>query len=208
MKQDTGDLTKRISFAEGWLARARQQVEAGHPERGVLTLVLAAAEVRLAREAGGLARLHSGRQAHLGRLAATTAALAAAALVFTLAVALSPAVPVDVGIGQAPPVVVLSGGKGALAGLVTDPQPAAVRTVTRTVVVHVPVKVTGGGPPQAAPVAVRPAVQHAPERVAAAPVAPVAAAGIAPTQHVLLSEADVIELVLAAERALRRASNQ
>ncbi len=208
MEQDTKGLTERISFAEGWLARARQQVEAGHRERGMLTLLLAAAEVRLAREAGGpVARPHPEGRALSGWIAAGMATLCAVTLIFL--VVPRTVGPTDVHSSQAPPIVVLSGGAGAMLDLVTVPLPAVEKTVTRTIIVRVPVKVTEGALRQAAPApgAARPLAQHMPAGPAAPPPALVASTGSAAPQPALLSEADVIELVLAAERSLRRSAN-
>ncbi len=206
MEQDTKGLTERISFAEGWLARARQQVEAGHHERGMLTLVLAAAEVRLAREAGRpVARPHPEGRALSGWIAAGMAALSAVTLIFL--VVPRTVGPTDVTSGQAPPVVVLSGGTGAMLDLVTVPPPAVEKTVTRTIIVRVPVKVIEDAPRQAAPGADSLVVQHMPTGPAAPPPAQVVAASSTAPQPALLSEADVIELVLAAERSLRRSVN-
>lgn len=205
MEQDTKGLTERISFAEGWLARARQQVETGHHERGMLTLVLAAAEVRLAREAGGpTVRPQPEGRALSGWIATGVATLCAAALVFLVVPRVDG--PADVHSGQAPPVVVLSGGTGAKLDLVTAPPPAVERTVTRTIFVRVPVMVKESAARQAAPASAvsRPAVRHAPAGPLLPPPAPAVAVGSTAPPPVLLSEADVIELVLAAERSLRR----
>ncbi|MDQ7840212.1 MAG: hypothetical protein RDU83_04185 [bacterium] len=205
MEQDTKGLTERISFAEGWLARARQQVEAGHHERGMLTLVLAAAEVRIAREAGGpTVRPQPEGRALSGWIAAGMATLCAATLIFL--VVPRAAGPTDVHSGQAPPVVVLSGGTGAKLDLVTAPPPAVERTVTRTIFVRVPVMVKEGVARQAAPATApsRPAARHVPAGPPLPPPATAASAGSTAQPPALLSEADVIELVLAAERSLRR----
>jgi len=207
MEQDTKGLTERISFAEGWLARARQQVEAGHHERGKLTLVLAAAEVRLAREAGGPnARPRPKGRAPSGWIAAATATLCAVTLIFLVIPRADG--PMDAQADAAPPVVVLSGGAGAMLDLVTAPPPAAEKTVTRTIIVRVPVPATEGAARQAAPAAAadRPAARHVPASQSPPPPAPIVAAAPAAPQPALLSEADVIELVLAAERSLRRSA--
>lgn len=209
MEQNTKGLTERITFAEGWLARARQQVEAGHHDRGVLTLVLAAAEVRLAREAGRPASRPQPRgRAVPGWIAAGMAALCAATLVFMVMPRADG--PMDVAGGQAPPVVVLSGGTGAMLDLVTVPPPTSERTVTRTIIVRVPVPAKKGAVTPAAPAsaAARPPDRHIPAAQLPPPPAPAVAPSSAAPQHILLSEADVIELVLAAERSLRRSAGQ
>lgn len=205
MEQDTKGLTERISFAENWLARARQQVEEGHRERGMLTLVLAAAEVHLAREAGRpTARLRPGGGALSGWIAAGMAVLSAAALV--LLVVPRTTNPTDVLSGQAPPVVFLSGGTGAMLDLVSVPPPVAEKTVTRTIVVRVPVAVAvkEGAVRPAAPAPEWPAARNTPAGPPPPPPAPVVTVGSTAPPPALLSEADVIELVLAAERSLRR----
>ncbi|MBM3470579.1 MAG: hypothetical protein FJX73_07290 [Armatimonadetes bacterium] len=207
MEQDNKGLTERISFAENWLARARQQVEDGHRERGLLTLVLAAAEVRLAREAGGpAARLRPDRRALSGWIAAGMTVLSAATLIFL--VVPRTAGPTDVHSGQAPPVVFLSGGTGAMLDLVTVPPPAAEKTVTRTIIVRVPVTITKGAAPQAAPATApsRPAARHVPAGPPLPSPATAVTAGSTAPPPALLSEADMIELVLAAERSLRRSA--
>lgn len=208
MEQDTKGLAERISFAESWLARARQQVEAGHHERGMLTLLLAAAEVRLAREAGRPgARRNPDRHTLAGWIAAGMVALSAVTLV-------SLVVPRTVGptglhSGQAPPVVVLSKGAGARLNSVQVPPQSAEKTVTKTIIVRVPVKVMEGAVRQMVPAAGANSqvVKPVPISPSAYPSAPAAAASSTAPQPALLSEADVIELVLAAERSLRRSVN-
>src|SRR3989442_15243490 len=56
MTSSDEQMLSRIGFAERWLARARGQWPAGHHARGLLTLVLADAELRHAMETAGGAR--------------------------------------------------------------------------------------------------------------------------------------------------------
>jgi hypothetical protein len=112
------------------------------------------------------------------------------------------------------PVVVLDGETGSMLRLVQSPQDPVERTVIKPVIFRIaapsaPVVALVPAPPSApaaaltpaprpqAPTAVTPAVAPA----ATTPVPPAPAAAPAP---MLLSEADLIELVLAAERSLRR----
>ncbi|MGQ0550683.1 MAG: hypothetical protein ACT4PY_13550 [Armatimonadota bacterium] len=216
-------LTRRITFAEDWLARARQQVEDGEQARGVLTLLLAEAEVHRARELG------------TGRIDAaplctrrTLGPAVAVAAVVTIVVAAARWRPFDPAAWAAAawttaaagevsphPIVTLSAGHSSLLALVQAPE-----AIERTVTIHVPVPVTVRVPASPATVqraddrpasmstSVRPAAaaQPAPRRSEAS-----AAAAVPPTvseNSTLLSEAELIDLVLATERSLRRATNQ
>ncbi len=215
-------LTDRITFAEDWLARARRQVQDGHRTRGVLTLMLAEAEVHRARELG----MHgagspSPRRAWL-RVAALVAAVGGVAVgVWHPFAPGGPAGPLALRDAAAhetssPPVVVLEGGTGALLRLVQAPDAPVERTVTVPVLVRAAITQPAALLEPAAPAApaaqlasAPPAAvtQAAPRRPDARPVtvAPPSAVTEAP---VLLSEAELIDLVLAAERSLRRSANQ
>jgi hypothetical protein len=210
-------LADRIAHAEGWLGRASQQIRDGQPERGALALLLAEAELHRARQVGfaGTAGARTGaRQGSWGPLLAV-AALATAALVTGLLAFSQPGVVVEAH-GAVLPVLRLQAGDGEMLWAVTVPEPPVQRTtvVERTVIRRVPayhpvpavrpsgVAVSAAGaaptPPRTAPAAVP---SPAPAAPAAAPASPAQARS-------LLSDADVIELVLAAERSLRRSDKE
>jgi hypothetical protein len=213
-------LTERISFAEDWLGRARLQIESGRADRGALALLFAEAELHRAREAG-LAVPEASSGPRTGRLTAWAAfgalGAAAAVLAFTVAVA-RPLASVDAH-APAQDVIRLSAATGDMLRIVTALEPAVERTVIQSRIVHVPVAApavpvrrpaalspTGALQPATPPRVVAPA---APARVAPAPqVAAVPAPPAPPVTPVVLSDAEVIEMVLAAERSLRRTGSQ
>ncbi len=220
MMQDHTDLSERIANAEDWLARARWQLERGDRARGALTLLLAEAEVHHARELG-MAPLPARPRFSWGHGA--IGALAVAALI--AGVWLSAPLPTasaptaDV---RWPTIVALSDGTGSLLHLVQAPPSTVDSRVANDAgfKMRVPLPVVRSAAPQ------RPSVPAAPAVTVAAPAvtlqAPVVAAPAVPAQPApvsapaavqqqpapaVLSEADLIDLVLAAERSLRR-SNQ
>jgi hypothetical protein len=212
-------LTERITFAEDWLDRARLQIENGRVERGALTLLLAEAELQRARETG----LPAPAGSRLPRSGAWTAwvafgalAVAAAILAFTFAVA-SPLEPVDAHV-PALEIVQLSPATGDMLRIVTVPGPVVERTVVQSKIVRVAVPVPAAAPvrQQAAPSLASPPQSVPSRRVAApsarvAPVVPAPQVAVPPAPAVttaVLSDAEVIEMVLAAERSLRRTGNQ
>jgi hypothetical protein len=214
-------LTRRITLAEDWLARARRQVEEGERARGVLTLLLAEAEVHRAREAGMEARALPPRPAPSLR-APVAGVLAAATIVAAVALwrPFVPASPSSAEAGEVSPyrIVTLAAGTGTLLGLVQ----VQAAPEERVVIVSVPPpgdRTRSASPspvasPQsrrAAPASLPGTAKHvAPGRTEPSLVAPatsVASPGAVETPA-LLSEADLIDLVLAAERSLRRSSNQ
>lgn len=210
----TTALADRITHAEDWLGRARQQIQDGHPERGALTLLLAEAELHRAREVGfaGTAGPCAGPRQESWRPLVAVVAAAVAALAVGFLVFSRPGVWAEAH-GAVPPLLRLQDGAGEMLRAVTAPEPLVERTVVeRTVIQRVPVyrPVSASLPTRAALPATE-AVPAAPRMMpAAAPVHPPAApAQPVPAQvQSLLSDADVIELVLAAERSLRRSANQ
>jgi len=191
-------LVRHIGFAERWLARAKQEVREGRLARGVLTLLLAEAEVHHARE-----RTFPAREAALPRSPVAMTVLAAAALLALLlgGRSLLPS-RVEVATGLAPaPAIVRFRQPGSMLALVpavltpeeTAASPAPLAPAPRVV------------PPRAVPPKVertrrsptRPAARPAPAPRHAAP-----ATGDA-VSSALVSDAELIDLVIAAERSLR-----
>lgn len=211
-------LRQRIAFAEAWLDRARQQLDDGHLERGVLALALAEAEMSRAREDRlGAASVPEARGAHPVAVAILAAAVAA-----VTALGVLPSILWRVGAIADPtattplPAFALPATSGAMLRLVDGgPTPAvAERVVTATVIRFRPVAVERQDAQRplpavgkAAPVsqAVPPPAALPAARIVAPP--PTSQPGPEPATAVV-SEADLIEMVLAAERSLRRSANQ
>jgi hypothetical protein len=202
-------LAERIGFAEDWVIRARRQIQDGDLAHGTLTLLLAQAELRRAREVGtpGPGAVRPWAVVALG-----LAVVAAVALVeFPGHAPLSAQT-------ETPVIVRLPEGTGALLQLVAAPEPPAPaeRVVVRAQApARPPVRASVQAPvPQseaASSVGVRVRAAAPPVPAPAAPPAPAAAApaAAAPAPPVtLLSAADVIDLVLAAERSLRRPADR
>jgi hypothetical protein len=219
MDNDQARLSDRITNAEDWLARARRQLERGETARGTLTLLLAEAEVHRARELG--METEPARPALPWPLAAvgvlTVAALAAAIWVAGVRPAESPHLSADT---MPQTIVMLSGGNGSLLELVqtrhaAEPEIDERQIPVRVKVIHVPVRqiVTVPAALTVDPVLVvsRPVVKPEPASVAvAAPAPPVTSAEPAPAAvqpaPPVVSDANLIDLVLAAERSLRKAN--
>ncbi|MDR7483530.1 MAG: hypothetical protein QN203_13600 [Armatimonadota bacterium] len=211
----------RIAYAADWLVRARQRVEDGDPARGLLALLLAQAEVRRATDAG-LAGLLPPRRVERDALllvASVAAVLAASAIVLATGLAQIASLPPEVPL----PMVRLPQPAETMLQIVQTAPPAPERTVRGIALrpAPVPAPAAPAAPPAAASrLPAAPSVSIAPVAVPAAPVAssaPAAAApaGAAPGPTIaapappsVLSEADLIDLVLAAERSLRRTVNQ
>ena len=211
----------RISFAERWLQRAREECLDGDVGRGLLTLVMADAEVRRLLQ---LAVPPAPRPRASMRPAVVVAAgvLIAALAALQLGV-LAPRAPVE-SAGLAPGLT-LRPGTGTLL------KPLQVQQLPRVVAPQVPVRavappakparvrVPGASPaalvrapsPPAAPVRL-PAIQPTPlPAPAAAPAAaaspspsPVPAASQADPAASTVSLADLLDLVIVADRTLRR----
>ncbi|MDR7521432.1 MAG: hypothetical protein QN168_03100 [Armatimonadota bacterium] len=214
-------LHDRIALAEGWLDRARQQLEDGRVAHGALTLMLAEAELQRAREARLPVLLAAARRRPrppLWRSAALGLGVAVAMLGAVALMAMRTPPVADAHDG--PTIVRLSGASGQMLRMVTIPSPApeplvVERTVIRSVVVRVPVReATRDRPPARPPAVSAPAAAVSPGAPPAAvvppPAGPVPASvtPVTPPAPTLLSEAEVIDLVLAAERSLRRSASQ
>jgi hypothetical protein len=228
MEYDDARLSERIACAEDWLARARRQLEQGETARGSLALLLAEAEVHRARELGMKTERArpSLRPAHAALGGLTIAALAAGLWASGLQPAAIPRPAAD---ARPAMIVTLSGGHGSLLELVRAPaaadpksdedrghpvRPKALRPPVETVAprpappVPVPQSPIAALRPQVKPEAV-PAPVAAPPAPFAPPAsaeAPAPAPVVQPSAPPVVSEANLIDLVLAAERSLRRAN--
>lgn len=201
---------KRIGFAERWLDRAKRQYQDGDVPRGLLTLVLASAEmthaIRLAHPAISTRR----------RWAVPVAVAAAATAIVILAFAGWPlGMPAPASSAPAPIVVTLSNRIGTLLELVeAPPDPAALAPVPQHAFPQVTRRPAAGverfarGTERLAvsasapvePVSVRAVQKQAPSPApAAGPVIPPAGT----IADYSLSDEELIDLVLAAERTLR-----
>lgn len=176
---------ERIGFAERWLDRARRQCAQGNVARGVLTLVLADAEVRHALAAAGVSRTGGAGRYARPALALLVGVLAAGLLVaFRWPTDSAPVAPTS-----APPVVRLASASGSLLDTLSFPHGPAIPSV-------------------AAPVPA-PATPGAAARASGGVPGPLPTAGV-PDPLVVnrgslhLSVPELIDLVLTAERALRR----
>ena len=209
MDEHTPDFRQQITYAEDWLARARRQVDRGEHARGAFTLLLAEAEVQRARErvmASAISEPASRPRRSGAALVATVALVFVGAALVTLWQ--PPHRPLaDTASNVA--IVVLDTESGSMLGMVQAAPEPVERTVFKPVVLRV------AAPPVAAAAAeVRPAAPAVAKPVRAVPavasaVAPAPApAAVVPVPPVLLSEADLIEMVLAAERSLRRSGGQ
>lgn len=200
---------KRIGFAERWLDRAKRQYQDGDVPRGLLTLVLASAEmthaIRLAHPAISTRR----------RWVVPVAVAAAATAIVLLALAGRPLwMPAPASSAPAPIVVTLSNRVGTLLELVeAPPDPSAAPVpqhaspqVTRRS--HAGVKRSARDTERLAvfatipvePVSVRVVQKQVPSPApAAGPVIPPAGTIV----DYSLSDEELIDLVLAAERILR-----
>ncbi len=219
MENDRTGLTERITFAENWLDRARREIQEGDLDRGTLTLILAEAEVHRAREvsmtAAAPATVARTRRPAWWRPAAVAAT---GFLLVGFLAAFWPKARVEAPESTPLPIVRLSAGAGTMLRMVTAPEPTVERTVEKRVILRVPVPVSVTArddrpvlPAIASPgAAVRqgPVPQVAASTTVPAPAGPAVVSVAAPPAPVLLNEADVIDLVLAAERSLRRSANQ
>ncbi len=184
-------LAHHIGFAERWLQRARQEIARGDLGRSLLTLLLAEAEVHHARSEGAAAEASAPRPSAVVTILGATAL--AAALLAALAAALPP--------GDVAAVLPSS------APVIRFKQPVG------STLALIPMVVAPAAPPQAisAPAQV-PAVTGAPRLPARrGPIRPASATrrtaatttSVPAVVPVLISDGDLIDLVLAAERSLR-----
>jgi hypothetical protein len=211
MKGVSEQVTARIGFAERWLLRARQQCAEGDLAHGVLTLALAGAEMRRALEVAGAPMRRAGRHATIGRGLVAAAVLVAAGAVLALhryaplsPVASTPA-PVVVQLapttGDVLPSVAAGRTPAVRTDQVTDPGASARRAVATSTGIGVQFGQSSKERATAALV-VRPqeAAQSRRGRPAAVEAQPGASTALTTP---LLSLGDFVDLVLAAERALR-----
>jgi len=183
-------LAHHIGFAERWLRRARQEVARGDLGRGLLTLLLAEAEVHHARSGGVVLERAANRPS------AVVTILGASALAAALLVGLAAALPqsdVAAVLPSSAPVIRFKqpvGSTLALIPMVVAPAPAEVIAA----------------PPQVSAVPGAPrtvSVRRPPVRSATATQSAPATGPAPVVLPVLLSDGDLIDLVLAAERSLR-----
>jgi hypothetical protein len=225
MSDSRSALTERIAFAEEWLDRAKRHLADGNVTHGSLHVILAEAELQRAREVSvppgtiaGLARWRAAWWVPASRalMGAVVVAGFAATLLWQVSVIHEGAPAPD----ASWPVVELSGRTGEMLRLVTapeqPPEPTIVeRTIERTIVKPMIVRVTtparvvlipAAAPRVPAPPAARPEVPPAgsPSQQPASSAAPQSVAAESSPAAPVLSDADVIDLVLAAERSLRQ----
>jgi hypothetical protein len=234
MTDQTSVLTERIAFAEEWLDRAKRHLADGDVTHGSLHVILAEAELQRARETSLALRprASAASSASAASAAASRAAWPLVAACAVIAAGIVAAVlwhrSMPTASFDAPavswPIVTLSEQTGDMLRIVSMPAPAlepavvervVERTVVRPMIVRVTAppagaRVVAPAPPAAlaaaAPRAPAPAPLPAPQVASLpAPVPPAqpAVTAVAPTAPVL-SDADVIDLVLAAERSLRQ----
>lgn len=213
LKTNGQQVVTRIGFAERWLDRARRQCQDGDVDRGLLTLVLATAEMTHAIR---LAHPTAKRRARwiVPALAATTVA----SLAFVL-LAGQRQVPAPASSAEAPVIVTLNDRVGTLLELVrAEPGPVVTQAVaqpairqpsaggSRRVRTSLPLTVQGVGSVTVTHSRPAPTVTVA-KPVSTPPI--VAAPSVPPAQTVAesgLSDGDLIALVLAADRRLRTQS--
>ncbi len=193
----------RIGFVERWLHRARRHCVDGNVTRGLLTLVLAEAEMQYALEAGGVTT-KGGQRSVAVPTVLTVAALAAAVAVVASWLPATPPTPSAI---PSSPIVKFATPVGTLLDLIQAPAATAPTPVAAVA----PIIQRGSA---------RPAVQQVHFRVApevvSAPVtraATAAAVVVSPPPLVVqvfqapsapvISEVDLIDLAIAAERTLR-----
>ncbi len=221
MEERAGEaVVTRIGFAERWLDRAKRQVTNGNLTRGVLTLVLADAEVHHALEVAGARPRHTSTRRVSGPLVALTVVVVVAAAVIA---ATQRPTPIQASVDPVPTLIKLNAPVGAWLNLVPTPRlgpgststPAISRTPTVLAVRSSPVprvvRVAAqpapaprllSGPPTIAPSSAAPMAATMPAILPGVPVPPAVTPPAAITSPGL-SAGDLIDLVLAAERALR-----
>jgi len=187
VKEDTQVLA-RIGFAQRWLDRARRQCTDGHLARSALTLVLAGAEVRHALEAAGAPVRAQARRTSPAALLVVAAGLISAFL-------LAAHWPAQSGIitSPVPPLLRLSSSSGALLEAMSAlaAVPGSAPSVAGATVTSRPPAPRYPG----APATLDTAGGHPSLAIGGTPV------GIG-SSHI--SMAELIALVLTAERALRQ----
>ena len=185
-------LTRQIGFAERWLTRAKQEVSSGNRARGILALLLAEAEVHHARETAAPARaIALPRPAPIATLLAV--GLLAGLLLAVPALLAPPDLPT--GTETTAAVIRFKHQVGSTLALIPVAAARGEETAVAAQPAAKPAAVTR--PSRPAPIR-RTMVRSTVRRTASAP----RATAIAPPPQ-LLSESELIDLVLAAERSLR-----
>ncbi len=201
-KVNESQVVTRIGFAERWLHRARRHYGDGDATRGLLSVVLADAEMRYALESRGMNLKASPRRLWIPALllAGTLAVLAAVTTDWLLPP------PAASGAAAAPPIFRLTSPVGMWLNLVQTASTANI--APRSQVRHDAVRrsVVRAATVRPAP---SPVVQPAPSM--SATVAPTASPSqpapvmVAVPPPAVLSTADLIDLAISADRTLRRA---
>lgn len=198
-------IVARIGFAETWLDRAKRQVADGNLTRGILTLVLADAEVHHAIEVAGTPRPSAAFRVPIAVPVLLLVLVAASAFGLTRSSA-DPALPPDAGA----PVIALASRVGSLLRLIPAPPDAPGAPVTAARPVPRPAHpVRPSRPATVAPSApVTPGSEVVPAVPASAPPVspppePVVQVPPQSTPPITLTAGELIDLVLAAERTLR-----
>jgi len=200
-KVKESQVVTRIGFAERWLHRAKRHYGDGDATRGLLSVVLADAEMRYALESGGLNLKASPRRLWIPALllAGTLAVLAAVTTDWLLPP------PAASGAAAAPPIFRLTSPVGMWLNLVqtastvnSTPASQVRRDAVRRSAVHA---ATVRPMPS-------PAVHAVP--LVSSNVAPIASPSqpalvVAVPPAAVLSTAELIDLAISADRALRRA---
>ena len=215
MKTAEHQILTRIGFAERWLQRAREDCLNGDVARGLLTLVLADAEVRRVLQLA-VAPARRSRPPLIPVVAVVAGFVIAAAVAVPLGVLALGAAPTE-SIGLVPGLVLRQGTGALLEPLETTGPGEPTRTVeVQTMPVPVqrgPVRRSAGSsspaPSQQAAMPVVPVRQAVPSSapVASPPPtapAPVPAVAPAPAPPAALSGVDLLDLVIVADRTLRR----
>lgn len=209
----------RIGFAERWLHRARAQCEDGNVTAGLLTMALADAELRYALEASGRRMRATGRRrpaperAGRSRLPWLLPIVAAGAIIVWM-IRPMPA-PVGAGPTSGPPVVRLPSDVGALLATVTVASGQSAPAATARFIAPRPVRPGRTGRPvrlverAPVPVSVQPAVSSTAATTAVTgptTTSPVSVHTSTVPSAPVISDVDLIEMVLAADRTLRGTS--
>lgn len=186
----------RIGFAERWLHRAKRHCGDGDVTRGLLTLVLAQAEMHYALETGG------GR-VRVPRRVPTPALLAVGAVALAVVAAswLPPAPPMH-GVVASAPIVKLVAPVGSWLDLVQVPSLPNPAALPRAHAGQVRPALHQPNASRSVALAVVPASPSAGAVPAPAALTVVPTPSAPPVVH--LSAVDLIDLVLAADRTLRK----
>lgn len=200
-KVKESQVVTRIGFAERWLHRAKRHYGDGDATRGLLSVVLADAEMRYALESGGMKFKASPRRLWIPALllAGTLAVLAAVTTDWLLPP------PAASGAAAAPPIFRLTSPVGMWLNLVQTASTVTIAPrspVRRDAVRQFAVRASTL---RSAP---SPAVRAAPS--VSSSVAPIASPSqpapvVAVPPAAVLSTADLIDLAISADRTLRRA---